>query len=1828
MADLGVPNELQGSTFSLRSSMSSRSLSLFHDLTGLFASYDSQSQRERAAKPARYMQASPPKARQRDASPPQRHGEGRGGLIEPTQISWSSAKLSGPESTPRPRAGATLSRVGTGHNALLILFGGYEGHEGALAEEAVKIFDPINCKWCLPEEVGIKLRGQTPPTRAGHSASAMGRHVLVYFGGQAEQGMTNEVFALVQHRSEMSVNPRSCALTWTAPTVEPGRVPMPRVHHAATEMGADGLLVFGGEVRLRAHERDQMIHDRRADQPALPPLNARAEVGLLSASASSPALLRANSPRSLSTASLGSRATTAALGVRGSPRVSTTRGMSRPKSRANLLLRPIKALPIAEREPPTAASRPSTTNYQQRKEMRWVQHALADLWGLRKNAKNRLQWRQLEPSGDEPPPRSRAVFVGLPQRGLALLFGGRSMRASVVLNDAYVLDVAMATWARITLCGVPPTPREGATALVFGPDAGVLIVGGKGHVAYSDACCFSLGRHMRSGQSNVEMGEWSAPFKQGAEPLPRHAHMAARLGTARLVVFGGEVDDLGYGVSFLTEEPPALVGACEQWALSTACVSLSSVRPERVKTKGGDSLVLRGRGFRSECQIRVRFSAPQALPPNSKTMGALRYPEDDLSVVVDAVYVDQFTVSCVVPDLLSMMCDGYVLVEACMTDLDSGGRDEWWTTDEVLLAVASEPQQIVSLRPMGGKLSSLPVCTRYTRRLRAIDDRGRRPALELALEVKMAKKEKGGAAAADGANKAATGGGAGKYGAPPPKPTCEASLTYLGEGTYELSLWTEQMGAFEVEISSAVPVPAAPPKKEGADEEEADGDEGAEKEPKEVPCVYAKFTITATPGPTHPPSCLLNFAVDDEQDEAGHLSLVAGNVYPFTVARFDHVGNAVDGLDRAWTWLCEPIDGPAAEQAASPKRVPFKPGSGDRLQLPTAGVYLLYVRADEDLIPALASQPAAPVRLTVTPAALSPVHSTFYGSGIHSRYPDMPEDKQDSEREVILIARDAHGNRLGYSPPWLCDSFHVSLQPIEVEDAASGPPEIAISDTGEGVLRAVHPILPLGTYALSVMLASEVLLSKRIVSGTGKQRPKDAPHWSEEEGIFAAETSVALQRAEDASASRAAIAEQNAKTRFQRQFKKKGAPEASPPKKKLLNAAEIFSVVDADGSGSVSQDEMRTFMRQRGYDGDEIELMIKRLDTDGDGEISAKEFTEGLAAAESDPTLEDLLTPYEAPDSVFDSIRVGEGCVVDQPELRAISLAQLKHLYLEQVVKRCAAEEWIGRRQDPSSGTWRYTPLTAETVNLYDLASYVIVPATAPRQCSYVELVAEGAQPPSWVVSAGWRLPLHQLIACLEVHAKDAGLGGGGGGEEEGEAGGAPPAHYWISAFSNNQHELTSALPADPRHSVFYKAMERSLGLVSLVDDGAECFSRIWCNHEAHLAVSAPPSATFRHAYYTAMAHEYREGDAPGAHTEMRGAVGLLEGLACDVADPSKPETLQHRLRRERAFPTYLLEAGMSDGAAIELGESTRPADRIQILGSLAGGGGGEPPASHERYDKANALLRGRLASAALNEVLSNTTPSGVIKRGRFLTAVRSGSVRKVDVSVGALSGKAQLKALADLLDALDPSCLEELRVGHCTELGREDAILRQDEEPVPPPMAPKEIERVLDFMQLTSLSLLGASSVEAVPPVSFLMRLQVLDLRDCTSLVAVPDDVCDLRDLRRLLLSGCTSLVRLPTDLGGTDEDGAAAPPEPPPVAEDAAGEAAGEADGADAAAEPMGGLLGGSKLEYLELIGCTGLRQLPDLSKVANLTVELEGCNRELAMMWEAGGRKPFMV
>ncbi|GAX22414.1 hypothetical protein FisN_14Hh027 [Fistulifera solaris] len=55
---------------------------------------------------------------------------------------------------------------------------------------------------------------------------------------------------------------------------------------------------------------------------------------------------------------------------------------------------------------------------------------------------------------------------------------------------------------------------------------------------------------------------------------------------------------------------------------------------------------------------------------------------------------------------------------------------------------------------------------------------------------------------------------------------------------------------------------------------------------------------------------------------------------------------------------------------------------------------------------------------------------------------------------------------------------------------------------------------------------------------------------------------------------------------------------------------EVFDMFDADGSGCIDRNEMRTLMKKLAQDltEEEITLIMDEVDTDGDGEISFEEF--------------------------------------------------------------------------------------------------------------------------------------------------------------------------------------------------------------------------------------------------------------------------------------------------------------------------------------------------------------------------------------------------------------------------------------------------------------------------------------------------------------------------------------------------------------------------------------------------------------------------------------------
>ena len=90
-------------------------------------------------------------------------------------------------------------------------------------------------------------------------------------------------------------------------------------------------------------------------------------------------------------------------------------------------------------------------------------------------------------------------------------------------------------------------------------------------------------------------------------------------------------------------------------------------------------------------------------------------------------------------------------------------------------------------------------------------------------------------------------------------------------------------------------------------------------------------------------------------------------------------------------------------------------------------------------------------------------------------------------------------------------------------------------------------------------------------------------------------------------------------------------------------------------------------------------------------------------------------------------------------------LPQLRALQAH-IERRCRAEKWVGSDE---------RPLHSESVNLFDALAYVIKPATRTRKCSYVELVADGPQPPDWFVSHCWGGAVSEMLCCLEQHARD-----------------------------------------------------------------------------------------------------------------------------------------------------------------------------------------------------------------------------------------------------------------------------------------------------------------------------------------------------------------------------------------------------------------------------------------------------------------------------------------
>ena len=139
--------------------------------------------------------------------------------------------------------------------------------------------------------------------------------------------------------------------------------------------------------------------------------------------------------------------------------------------------------------------------------------------------------------------------------------------------------------------------------------------------------------------------------------------------------------------------------------------------------------------------------------------------------------------------------------------------------------------------------------------------------------------------------------------------------------------------------------------------------------------------------------------------------------------------------------------------------------------------------------------------------------------------------------------------------------------------------------------------------------------------------------------------------------------------------------------------------------------------------------------------MGLKERYQTSAQARLGTTLADVLSGKTTPSrSTFAELRSYGGRNIPETALRAITIPQLQRVYAH-VQERCVSEGWVGKRLD-TRGNPYWIRLSPETVNLYDLNTLVIRPATAEWECSMVELLAAEAAPPDWFVS---HVPVSEL---------------------------------------------------------------------------------------------------------------------------------------------------------------------------------------------------------------------------------------------------------------------------------------------------------------------------------------------------------------------------------------------------------------------------------------------------------------------------------------------------
>lgn len=303
------------------------------------------------------------------------------------------------------------------------------------------------------------------------------------------------------------------------------------------------------------------------------------------------------------------------------------------------------------------------------------------------------------------------------------------------------------------------------------------------------------------------------------------------------------------------------------------------------------------------------------------------------------------------------------------------------------------------------------------------------------------------------------------------------------------------------------------------------------------------------------------------------------------------------------------------------------------------------------------------------------------------------------------------------------------------------------------------------------------------------------------------------------------------------------------------------------------------------------------------------------------------------------------GCDIPEVSWRGISIEQLEELgtLIEKVFSNDDFEH---------IDEFTHQKVTKETVNLYHVNNLFAMPLSEKYQCSYVEMVANGPQLPTFFVSHWWGTPFFDTLRMLRLHAKQRNV-------QKNE-------YYWICTFANCQHNLEELSPDDYLDTPFAKAImnDKCRGTVLVLNEkDATPFTRSWCVFEAYISTTYAKAKEHRHLMDVTTIIPDGDCEQSGGGTFNERCAGLLYELTEQDEDKEEregkftirvDETSDHPGDPDMAwFPSHVSKLGVQ--VDIRNASASRESDQRNIMKWIG-----------DQADKVNTVMRRKFLRPAI----------------------------------------------------------------------------------------------------------------------------------------------------------------------------------------------------------------------------------------------------------------------